>query len=214
MKKLIFPALAILFIGMLGLPSCGPSKADKEAAAKADSIRKADSIANLEKERERMKQELLDSIQNAQDAEKEAQLKAVKPVTQYALINTSDYGPGIRDVKQLKSLLTGLGFAVKTNNRPESEDEMEEYTALTASRKGVDGTTTITYTRSEDNVIYINFANEHELNQFVESMVVSNYSKSGNHYYHPKNNMGKIGVKVSGNKVTIMDPFEMFPENF
>lgn len=214
MKKLIFSCIAMLCIAIFGFTGCGPSKADKEAAARADSIRRADSIANLEKEKEKIKQQLLDSIQNAQEAQKEAELKALKPVTQYCIVTPTDFGANIRDSKQLKSLLKGLGFEVKTFNRPESMDEMDDFTELKASRKGVDGTTTISYITGEDRVVYIDFANGHELNQFVESMVVSNYSKSGNKYLNPHNNVSKVGVRVSGNKVKVIDPFEMLPPDF
>ncbi len=140
----------------------------------------------------------------------------VKPLTQYALVEVSDYGASFRDASKLKSILRKLGFKVNTNFR-RPDDEMEDYTILTAKRSGANGqTTSIELCGGEDIVCYINFADLEETEAFVESMRKSAYKKSGNTWYNPHNVAGlsQIGVKVNGTKVTIMYPFEMFPINF
>lgn len=80
MRKIFLPFALILFIG-LTMVNCGPSKADQERIAKADSILKADSIAKAEAEAEaaRIEKEKQDSIEKARQdsiAKKEERRKA------------------------------------------------------------------------------------------------------------------------------------------
>lgn len=136
----------------------------------------------------------------------------VKPLTQYALVEVGDYGVGFRKNDKIASILKGIGFKAKSYNVV-SEGEYEEL-GLEASRAGNNGTTTVRLTYSEDILCTIHFANQEEVDAFVDSMKKSKYSQEGTLFSHPQNNMGKIYVRVNGLNVKIISPFEMLPNNF
>lgn len=204
-----------LLIGsiVMGISSCGPSK--KELAA-ADSARRADSLVRMEAEKARIKQQLLDSIENEnRNKKKESNAaNAVKPLTQYLFISPNKEGAAMREVKALKSLLTGLGFSVKTFKKPADLEFGDPFTYLTASRKGNGGTTFVKIIgniygfESSITEAFINFANQTELDKFIESMEISNYHKHGNTYENPNNYRYHVEVDIEGLTATITSTFE------
>lgn len=214
MKRLTYPLIAIFSAAMFVFTNCGPSKADREAAARADSIRKADSIAQWEAMANKIKQDLLDSIRKDGSTKPKSEQISVQPLTQYLFVSPGKEGPKMRDEKALKSLLTNLGFSVKIFKEPSNMEFGEPFTFLKASRKGnggittVKGITNIHGFESSISKIQIDFANQEELNKFIESMVVSNYSKHGKSYHNPKNYREHVEVDINGKSALITFTFE------
>lgn len=140
----------------------------------------------------------------------------LRPVTQYSIVETSDYGASLRDRSSISRILTNMGFNVRTFDRPQSMDDMDDFTELVATRRGDGGSTRIHYSTGEDNLCTIIFANRSELNEFVASMEKSGYSKDGTLYSHPANvpGMGMVYVRIKGLTAKIISPFEMLGTNF
>ena len=95
--------------------------------------------------------------------------------TQYMMVDVGEYGAGFRDNVQL---LKNMGFKVKNFNRPEemdNVDDMEDFMIRSATHKGKDGLTKISYYTGEDQNVIIEFANKSELDAFVESMKTSHW---------------------------------------
>lgn len=134
------------------------------------------------------------------------------PLTQYKLVEVHNNGVSFRGniALQLKS----LGFTVKTFERPGYMDDMESFKILSATRQRKTGTTKITMESGEDIICTIDFADQRELDSFVNSMRDSHYLNSGSLYWHPKNALAQIYARVNGLKVKIICPFEMLPSNF
>ena len=127
------------------------------------------------------------------------------------MVDVGEYGAGFRDNVQL---LKNMSFKVKNFNRPEEMDDMEDmedFMIRSATRKGKDGLTKISYYTGEDQNVIIEFANKSELDAFVESMKASHLGKSGHIWAHPKNvqGMGQIYAKIEGLTVTMCLPSEM-----
>lgn len=137
-----------------------------------------------------------------------------QPITQYMLVEMTEFGPRLR--QDMGRVLKGIGFNVTEYSEPESEEEMEmaEFTAVTATRQGANGITTLKYTKGEDSMVIIDCASNQEVAAFVESMQKAAYQKDGEIYGHPSNEMGKIYVKVEGKRIKIIFPFEMLPTDF
>lgn len=135
-----------------------------------------------------------------------------QPITQYLLVEMTEFGPRLR--QDMGRALKGIGFNVTEYSEPECEEEMAEFTAVTASRQGANGTTTLKYTKGEDSMVIIDCASNQEVATFVGSMQKAGYQKDGEIYGHPSNEMGKIYVKVEGKRIKIIFPFEMLPADF
>ncbi|MDE5869469.1 MAG: hypothetical protein K2H18_04480 [Muribaculaceae bacterium] len=133
MKQFLLPS-ALMLIAGLTVVSCGPTRAERELAARRDSIRRADSIAAVEAARiEKARQ---DSIEKAiQDSIAMVEAFESKIPSFTRIFNSGE--------DELRSYLTGLGF--------------------TRSKKGHvsyetgDGEETITYTLQVDPYHYCIF---------------------------------------------------------
>ena len=110
-------------------------------------------------------------------------------------------------------VLKSLGFTVKRFERPADVDEMTPFVFMTAHRQEPNGSTNIAFLSGEDQLLTINFASRDDVDKFVESMKKSGYEYSDGIYAHPQNKdgLGRIYVKVRGQKVKIISPFEMLP---
>lgn len=139
---------------------------------------------------------------------------AQKPLTQYYLVGTSDLGAGFRGSDEISRFLKKLGFSVTTYTRPDDVDEMESFTILKASRKVSDGTTNVFIGNGEDIYCVIDFANQAEVDAFVESLKAAHYHQDGTFFAHPANDISKIYVRVNGLNVKLIWPFEMLPNDF
>lgn len=137
----------------------------------------------------------------------------VRPLTQFSLVEIHK-GIGVSFRSNLNSVLQNLGFTTKTFNRPANMDDMTPFTTLKATRQGNGGTTKIELRDGEDNLCTIDFANQTEVDNFVQSMLDSGYSKDGNIYSHPSNDLSQIYVKVTGLRAKIIRPFEGLPYDF
>lgn len=139
---------------------------------------------------------------------------AQRPLTQFFLVQTCEYGASFREASDMARVLKSLGFAVNMPRHVASDDEdpMAEYTILSASRK----CTRLTLKNGEDVECVIDFANQKEVNDFVNSLVKAGYRKHGTLYEHPRNIAGfsMIYVRVAGRRVKLIKPFEMLPNNF
>ena len=114
-----------------------------------------------------------------------------KPLTQYALIDTSSGSAKFRNDANMAKILRGLGFQVNYT-----------LTRFNASRNG---TTVRIYNEESDIFCYINFRNQAEVNEFVNSMKKSGWIKNGKFYFHPMMNNGTgVQAKVSGTQVTLV----------
>lgn len=157
-------------------------------------------------------------VHTAKTAVKKTAVKAaIKPLTQYALVDVADFGPHFRERDRLASILKSLGFDVEVMAEPQGaeDDEMMEYTIMRAWRGTSSGAATvIEYRNGEDNTITIIFATNAERDAFVDSMRKSGYTNDGRIWSHPKNHLGKIYAKVNGLTATLIMPFEMLPSNF
>lgn len=120
-----------------------------------------------------------------------------KPLTQYALIDTSSGLPDFRKDANMAKILRGLGFQVNYNRN-----------RFNASRNG----TTVRIDNEEeggDIFCYINFRNQAEANEFVNSMKKSGWTKVGKFYFHPMRRDGAgIQAKVSGTQITLVSFWE------
>lgn len=120
-----------------------------------------------------------------------------KPLTQYAIVDASKGMAGFRSFANMAKILRGLGFQVNyTSNR------------FNASRNG----TTVRIDKDEmcgEIFCYINFRNQAEANEFVNSMNKSGWRKDGKFYFHPIMNNGYgVQAKVSGTQVTLVSFWE------
>lgn len=139
----------------------------------------------------------------------------VKPLTQYLLVKVLDDGLGVTFRDNVAAQLKNLGFKVTTYQRPPRLDEMESYLSLRATRQEMGGVTKIEMeSGGEDPTCTIDFANQAEADNFVQSMLLSDYIQNGDIYSHPANNLGKIYVKVIGKRVKLISPLEMLPNDF
>ena len=141
---------------------------------------------------------------------------AQQPLTQFLLVEVlgDDTGVSLRDEEDMARRLRRIGFKVSTYKCPSHIEPWEPHTSLKASRKTKDGTTHITIISGEDAYCIIDFASKAEVSNFVNSMRKAKYEQEGTLFAHPKNNFGKIYVRVSNRRVKIIDPFEMLPSEF
>lgn len=129
----------------------------------------------------------------------------VTPLTQFMLVEVN--GNGVTFRQDLASRLRNLGFKVTTYKQsPYSE---EASVTLRATRQGSGGVTKIEMVTGADLTCTIDFANQTEVNNFVESLNLSHYTKNGNTYIHPSSDTDKIFVTVTGKRVVIESPFEL-----
>lgn len=139
---------------------------------------------------------------------------AQRPLTQYFLVQAGEYGASFREASDMARVLKSLGFVVNMPRHVASDDEdpMAEYTILSASRKG----TRLTLNNGEDVECVIDFANQKEVDDFVNSLAKAGYRKRGTLYEHPRNRagFGMIYVRVAGRRVKLIRPFEMLPYDF
>ena len=147
----------------------------------------------------------------------------IKPLTQYLLVEVHGRTMGVsfRDRDNIDVLLKKLGFRVKTGKMcthiSEEDDDMSGCGCpyLSATRPGKTGVTKLEMFGGEDTTCIIDFANQDELDAFVQSMLVSDYTLYNGIYSHPANDdWGRIYVRVTGLRVKIMDPWEMLPDDF
>lgn len=131
-------------------------------------------------------------------------------ITQYMVVKVSEFGPCLR--QNMGEVLKGIGF--KVTEYPDPEDEMAGYLAVSATREGKSGVTTLEYRKAEDSMVTITCASQKEVDDFVTSMEKAGYVKDGAIYGHPSNEMGKIYAKVEGKTIKIIFPFEMLPSDF
>ena len=137
---------------------------------------------------------------------------AQEPVTQFRLVQVLGDGLGVllRGDEDIAHRLRRIGFKVSTNEFPSGRT----YTTLKASRKAKDGTTSITVTRGYDDYCIIDFASKAEVSNFVNSMRKAKYKQEGTLFSHPKNDWGKICVRVSNRRVKIICPSHTVPDDF
>lgn len=110
--------------------------------------------------------------------------------------------------------LRRIGFKVSTYKCPSHIEPWEPHTSLKASRKTKDGTTHITIISGEDAYCIIDFASKAEVSNFVNSMRKAKYKQEGTLFSHPKNDWGKICVRVSNRRVKILCPSHTVPDDF
>ncbi len=141
---------------------------------------------------------------------------SVAPLTQYALVEVLDGNMGVGFRSKAGEVLKSLGFTVKQFERPADVDEMAPFVFMTAHRQEPSGSTNIAFMNGEDQLLTIDFASREDVDKFVESMKKSGYKYYDGIYAHPqnKNGMGQIYVKVRGQKVKIISPFEMLPSKW
>ncbi len=141
----------------------------------------------------------------------------VNPLTQYALVEVLDDGTGVRFRPNMDVLLKSIGFKVMYYRCPSDyDDEMVEYLSMRATRKGKGGLTVVELHDGQDLLCTIDFANKDEVDNFVKSMYLSGYRQNDGLFSHPANVAGgcAIYVRVTGNRVRLMLPFEMLPYDF
>lgn len=141
---------------------------------------------------------------------------AQQPLTQFLLVEVLDNNTGasLRGDEDMARRLRRIGFKVSTYKCPSHIEPWEPHTSLKASRKTKDGTTYITVTSGEDRYCIIDFASKAEVSNFVNSMRKAKYKQEGTMFSHPKNDWGKICVRVSNRKVKIVDPSHTVPDDF
>ena len=122
-----------------------------------------------------------------------------KPLTQYAIVDASKGMADFRSFANMAKILRGLGFQVNyTRNR------------FNASRNG----TTVRIDNDEDGsdlFCYINFRNQAEANEFVNSMKKSGWEKNDRFYFHPMSTGCGVLAKVSGTQVILVSYWEGAP---
>lgn len=141
---------------------------------------------------------------------------AQQPLTQFLLVEVldDDMGVSLRGDEDIARRLRRIGFKVSTYKCPSHIEPWEPHTSLKASRKTKDGTTHITIISGDDAYCIIDFASKAEVSNFVNSMRKAKYKQEGTLFDHPKNDWGKICVRVSNRRVKIVDPSHTVPDDF
>ena len=141
---------------------------------------------------------------------------AQQPLTQFLLVEVLDnnMGASLRGNEDLARRLRRIGFKVSTYKCPSHIEPWEPHISLKASRKTKDGTTYITVTSGDDQYCIIDFASKAEVSNFVNSMRKAKYKQEGTLFSHPKNDWGKICVRVSNRRVKILCPSHTVPDDF
>lgn len=141
---------------------------------------------------------------------------AQQPLTQFLLVEVLDnnMGASLRGNEDMARRLRRIGFKVSTYKCPSHIEPWEPHISLKASRKTKDGTTYITVTSGDDQYCIIDFASKAEVSNFVNSMRKAKYKQEGTLFSHPKNDWGKICVRVSNRRVKILCPSHTFPDDF
>lgn len=137
-------------------------------------------------------------------------------LTQYALIDVTDFGPGIRDTDSLIKNLKENGFSIDfvAKEMPEDMDEMSKFVYLIARYTKNNHTTMLTAWTDEDSYVNIDFSNGDDADSFADSMRNLSYVEENGLFTHPMNYLSKIYVRKNGTNVKIISPFEMLPNNF
>ena len=141
---------------------------------------------------------------------------AQQPLTQFLLVEVLDNNTGasLRGDEDMARRLRRIGFKVSTYKCPSHIEPWEPHISLKASRKTKDGTTYITVTSGDDQYCIIDFASKAEVSNFVNSMRKAKYKQEGTMFSHPKNDWGKICVRVSNRRVKISCPSHTVPDDF
>lgn len=141
---------------------------------------------------------------------------AQQPLTQFLLVEVLDnnMGASLRGNEDMARRLRRIGFKVSTYKCPSHIEPWEPHISLKASRKTKDGTTYITVTSGDDQYCIIDFASKAEVSNFVNSMRKAKYKQEGTLFSHPKNDWGKICVRVSNRRVKILCPSHTVPDDF
>lgn len=141
---------------------------------------------------------------------------AQQPLTQFLLVEVLDNNTGasLRGDEDIARRLRRIGFKVSTYKCPSHIEPWEPHISLKASRKTKDGTTYITVTSGDDQYCIIDFASKAEVSNFVNSMRKAKYKQEGTMFSHPKNDWGKICVRVSNRRVKISCPSHTVPDDF
>ena len=141
---------------------------------------------------------------------------AQQPLTQFLLVEVLDNNTGasLRGDEDMARRLRRIGFKVSTYKCPSHIEPWEPHISLKASRKTKDGTAYITVTSGEDRYCIIDFASKAEVSNFVNSMRKAKYKQEGTLFSHPKNDWGKICVRVSNRRVKIICPSHTVPDDF
>ena len=141
---------------------------------------------------------------------------AQQPLTQFLLVEVLDNNTGasLRGDEDMARRLRRIGFKVSTYKCPSHIEPWEPHISLKASRKTKDGTTYITVTSGDDQYCIIDFASKAEVSNFVNSMRKAKYKQEGTLFSHPKNDWGKICVRVSNRRVKILCPSHTVPDDF
>ena len=141
---------------------------------------------------------------------------AQQPLTQFLLVEVLDNNTGasLRGDEDMARRLRRIGFKVSTYKCPSHIEPWEPHISLKASRKTKDGTTYITVTSGDDQYCIIDFASKAEVSNFVNSMRKAKYKQEGTLFSHPKNDWGKICVRVSNRRVKISCPSHTVPDDF
>ena len=141
---------------------------------------------------------------------------AQQPLTQFLLVEVLDNNTGasLRGDEDIARRLRRIGFKVSTYKCPSHIEPWEPHISLKASRKTKDGTTYITVTSGDDQYCIIDFASKAEVSNFVNSMRKAKYKQEGTMFSHPKNDWGKICVRVSNRRVKILCPSHTVPDDF
>ena len=141
---------------------------------------------------------------------------AQQPLTQFLLVEVLDnnMGASLRGDEDIARRLRRIGFKVSTYKCPSHIEPWEPHISLKASRKTKDGTTYITVTSGDDQYCIIDFASKAEVSNFVNSMRKAKYKQEGTLFSHPKNDWGKICVRVSNRRVKILCPSHTVPDDF
>lgn len=132
--------------------------------------------------------------------------KKYKPLTQWYLVNAEGYMPSLRNPYELARKLEHLGFKVNSII----------YNRLTAYRD--DMSVDLRYSDEIDEsdcYCIINFGSYEELDDFIESMHKSHWTKSGKYYFHKDNDGGNgVAAKIEGLNVTLVEMWEGLPGGF
>lgn len=141
---------------------------------------------------------------------------AQQPLTQFLLVEVLDnnMGASLRGNEDMARRLRRIGFKVSTYKCPSHIEPWEPHISLKASRKTKDGTTYITVTSGDDQYCIIDFASKAEVSNFVNSMRKAKYKQEDTMFSHPKNDWGKICVRVSNRRVKISCPSHTVPDDF
>lgn len=123
------------------------------------------------------------------------------PLTQWFLVDAEGNNiPLFRDAETMAQKLKTLGF---TSRYTDGEDGYGA--TLKASRNG----TSLKVEYYEDSTCTINFKNQSDLNDFVNSLINSHWEYDGTTYWHPNNDGPTgMGAKVKGLTVTIVSYWE------